>query len=113
MNENLNSLLKNFFLFSGLKSSLKEIHEIVEGVLVHRINNAQVTDYEIDHTASLGDWSVLLSCLVNLLTGHLCQLDTLVYCLWSHFGCIKGIDQLLVLENSALGVADLTQDLVL
>lgn len=55
LDKEFDSLLKNIFFLCNFKSSFKDFHKIVQRILIHRIDDAQIADYEIDDTASFCD----------------------------------------------------------
>jgi hypothetical protein len=86
--EKINSILKVLFFLGNFQTTLENFHKVVQRILIHRIDYAKSADNEINHTSSFGDWSILLSSFVDLLTGYFCQLDTLIDLLRGHFSCV-------------------------
>jgi hypothetical protein len=81
LDQKFNSLLKNFFFFCDLKPSFEKFHEIIQGILIHRINDTEITDNKINNAASFSNRSVLLSGFINFLTCNFCHFNTFIYCL--------------------------------
>jgi hypothetical protein len=98
---------------SYLQTFLEQDDEELQGILVHRVNEGEISNDEVDDRASLRDNSVYLTCCINLLCCDLGLCHTLVDGVAGDLRGVQGCDEVLFLEDASLCFCDEFEDLIL
>ena len=112
VNKKIDSFLKNFFLLCKFQSLFEKLHEVIQRVLIHRIDDAEVADHEVNDTTTFSNGSIFLSSFVYFLTGYFGKLDSLIHTFRSDLRCIQGIDKGFIFKDPTLGLTDLPENFI-
>jgi len=68
--EYVNSIIKNVAIF--LQTVLTDLGEIFQGILIHRFNVGQLSNYKVKRRSTSCQCTILLPCNGNSLLSSLC-----------------------------------------